>query len=813
MKTRRTTSLRMTTSPLALRASLGAVALGASLSFTDSAAAQSFPFPSTNVSNGVTTSVLTSHELKDLYNFWEQTFIEDCGQDKRLRYPESGDDTRSEGVGYGMVIAAYMGDEDTFDGLWRYYKRASPSGDASSLMHWKRNGCDAGGGGGDNGSASDADIDAAFALIVAEQQFPGNNYGAEAGQLVATIRQQLFQGGCQGILTAGSQFSDCGCINPSYIPPGYYTSFGNVDQVGFWNTARDASYAYFESVSNNNTGLVPAWSSSNGSLNLGGGCNPQVSGGGEPNEFQADAARTPWRVAADYMWTGDTRAQSFLSSIADFAQTQRIVQIVDRYSLGGQALNGNGQGNTLDATGFRSTFTMGGFATAMSASSQNSIDEFTGAWQSLYRPGDNIGAGGFEPRAFNTSLALLYGLTVTGFAWDPAGAAPSPVAEPVLVAQGQNLLVNGDFDEGILGWEMGAFGDGASEAFAMHLNGEVNFRIQEIQTDEPYNLQFFQDVSIVAGQRYLLSVRARATEPRQLRVQVGENGDDYTTYGQLVNRFSTDAPLTLTADMADYETVFESPDSDAAARFAFQLGDSLAGVTIDNVTLVPTDREITQAGDLVGVPVPNGEAGPPGEQGQDTPDNTGNGDATGGNATGGQLPGQTVGQPNDSSTGGVPAPSGDATGVSAPDTPSGFPSPLAPNTACTGEGLTVAGQDCFPYSCSPGLGICYDPATGYVYDDSRAQWSLPPDNGCGTPFLFLPGTERCYDPVSGYIFDEDTGQWVYWGDNFSAGPDPVETDGGCSISAIPANSSSNDAWWSVAALGLAAALRSFRRKS
>src|SRR6185295_15401012 len=93
------------------------------------AAAQNFPFPSRKPVMGLTTNVLTTHELKAQYDLWKSRFVERCNQgDARIRYPESGNDTRSEGVGYGMVIAAYFGDQQTFDGLWDYYQRASQNG-------------------------------------------------------------------------------------------------------------------------------------------------------------------------------------------------------------------------------------------------------------------------------------------------------------------------------------------------------------------------------------------------------------------------------------------------------------------------------------------------------------------------------------------------------------------------------------------------------------------------------------------------------------------------------------------------------------
>src|SRR6186713_2901801 len=116
----------------------GAAAALGTLSVSSVASAQAFPFPSSKPAMGFTTGVLTSHELRAQYNEWKTRFVERCDQgDARIRYPERGNETRSEGVGYGMVIAAYFGDQATFDGLWDFYQRASANG----LMNWRRDGC------------------------------------------------------------------------------------------------------------------------------------------------------------------------------------------------------------------------------------------------------------------------------------------------------------------------------------------------------------------------------------------------------------------------------------------------------------------------------------------------------------------------------------------------------------------------------------------------------------------------------------------------------------------------------------------------
>jgi MYXO-CTERM domain-containing protein len=773
----------------------GSLVLASSGAASAQALGGQFPFPSTNVAAGVVTGALTSHELRQLYLDWREALIEQCPQgDARVRYPETNNDTRSEGIGYGMVIAAYMGDQQTFDGLWRYYQRTSTDG----LMNWKRNGCDGGGGGGDNGSAADADIDTALALIVAERQFPGNNYGQDATTILGTIRAQLFDGGCQGVLLAGSQFGDCGCINPSYIPPGYYVAYGNVEQQAFWDQARGASYTYFNAVRNPQTGLVPAWSQVSGNLQLGGGCNPQVAGGGGTNEYQADAARTPWRVATDYQWTGDPRAQDFLQSIGGFASSQQMMRIRDRYTLAGQPANTNELSSHELG---RNTYVMGGFATAMVAGSQQQLDDFTGAWISVYKSGDNSG-GIF--RAFNNSLALLYGLVATGTMWNPAGDGPNAMPEPPLTPPTPgNLVVNGDFDEGVLGWEARSdfYGYGGSlqftnsDGFALHAGGEMRLRVLSNEPDSPERLNFRQQVSVQAGQRYRLSVAARATAPRLLSLAV--QGED-AAYGRIAIGQDSET-FTVDTEMRTFQAVFEAPTTDPAAVLLFQFGHSSEDVTIDNVVLEPTDLPL-DPGSTVGGPAPAPVTPAPG--------------APPPSAGGGSPP------PGDGSLGAVGDLGGDATG--APVSPPGVPVPPGGVTpgmpaAMPGNPSAPSAQNCAPAAYSAELGLCYEATTGQVWDTSQGTWTLPPQvEWCGAdeqnPGNFnywWPLLPACYSPISGYAWNNQLQSWVFVGTNFTRGQNAGSDDAGCNVSG--ANAGGNG-WAGLALLGLAGAAMARRRR-
>ena len=76
-----------------------------------------------------------------MYNQWKSTFVTGTGTSTKVIRPENGNDTVSEGIGYGMLIAVYVGDQRLFDGLWGI--RSSPSASrryADELVHsgWRR---------------------------------------------------------------------------------------------------------------------------------------------------------------------------------------------------------------------------------------------------------------------------------------------------------------------------------------------------------------------------------------------------------------------------------------------------------------------------------------------------------------------------------------------------------------------------------------------------------------------------------------------------------------------------------------------------
>ena len=128
----------------------------------------SFPFPQHRLSPYC--SYPTNCNDADVQASWavyKQTLIvgvtsANCpGTLLRVKRPEKDNDTVSEGTAYGMLFAVYMNDQATFDGLWTFGKCRRK---ANGLLSWH---LDASGNVIDVNPATDADEDAAFALVMA----------------------------------------------------------------------------------------------------------------------------------------------------------------------------------------------------------------------------------------------------------------------------------------------------------------------------------------------------------------------------------------------------------------------------------------------------------------------------------------------------------------------------------------------------------------------------------------------------------------------------------------------------------------------
>jgi endo-1,4-beta-D-glucanase Y len=256
------------------------------------------PFPQ-NANIGTcapaTNAAKFSHAIMQAYARWTKHFV----QNDRILAPEQQGAITSEAMGYGMMIAAAMGDKAAFDKFHGYVK--SQGGSGSGLMTWKNGG---------SGSASDGDIDIAFALLMGNAQWPSGGYKAAADSMAAAI---LAQDLVSNVVRGGSNFKDAP-FNPSYFAPAAFRKFG----ASFATAVTENYRLVTANVTGTTSGIPTDWANPSSGAPSGPGAAQVTSEitDGENGAMGYDSARVPWRLGLDAcLGGGNTTA---LKAIVDF---------------------------------------------------------------------------------------------------------------------------------------------------------------------------------------------------------------------------------------------------------------------------------------------------------------------------------------------------------------------------------------------------------------------------------------------------------------------------------------------------------------
>jgi endo-1,4-beta-D-glucanase Y len=279
----------------------------------------SFPFPQHRASSTcIYPPTCSDADMMAGWTAFKTALVVADGTDGSMRVQRdsgNGNDTVSEGIAYGMLFSVYMNDKTTFDAIWKYEQKHL---DIKGLMNWHINSNGTTAGGGQN-SATDADEDMAFALVMADKQWGG--YMTTATSMLTTVSMNDFA--TDGTIKGGDQYANA--VNPSYLAPAFYRVFAAYSGDARWTTILDKSYSLLSAAQNATSGLVPDWS-------MGPAAN---------TSYGYDATRTPFRVALDACWSGDPRAQMFSQKIGAFFAGIGAANIVDGYSVTGTKTGSN----------------------------------------------------------------------------------------------------------------------------------------------------------------------------------------------------------------------------------------------------------------------------------------------------------------------------------------------------------------------------------------------------------------------------------------------------------------------------------------
>ncbi|MCC9168083.1 glycosyl hydrolase family 8 [Pontibacter harenae] len=347
------------------------------------------PEPVSSYDHGFMPTTITHALAMSEYDRWKRTQVVACNEGLRV-ISDPASETKVEGIGFGLLLAAYAKDKPTFDGILRFYN-SKRSARAANMMAWSVT-CS---GVIDPGSATDGDLDVAFALVVASKHW-GNTYLDAAKDILQIIKTRLIvqcNVGGESIYILAPGYSNgawggCGMTDLMYHTPTFFRVFASVTGDNIWEELADDTYTLLKAGAHPTTGLVPDWQTASGTPGP----------GGRAGYFGYDACRAPWRITLDFLWNGNTEAEAWTKKVSGWANQVGPANIVDGYNLDGTPRGTNGLNSAF----------LGGFTVASMSHSQEQVDRF-GTELSKLR----------DTYWFNINTRVLYLFTLTGNFWNP----------------------------------------------------------------------------------------------------------------------------------------------------------------------------------------------------------------------------------------------------------------------------------------------------------------------------------------------------------------------------------------------------------
>ena len=247
--------------------------------------------------------------LKESWNAYVQRFIQDDG--RVIDYSAASIST-SEGQAYAMLRAVWIGDRASFDKTFNWALNNLNSGiRGDNLWAWKW-GKDRSGNWGvlDKAFASDADQDAALALILASRVWKDEKYADHARAILRDLWMlgTVEVAGRRYLLAGDSLCKSAICrINPSYYAPYAYRVFAGFDGAENWASLVDTSYHLWSTVSGfADTGLPADW------IQLNTDTGEIARASEKDGSFSYDAFRVYWRIEVDRELFREPRADQYL---------------------------------------------------------------------------------------------------------------------------------------------------------------------------------------------------------------------------------------------------------------------------------------------------------------------------------------------------------------------------------------------------------------------------------------------------------------------------------------------------------------------
>lgn len=218
-------------------------------------------------------------------------FLADWVDDGRVVRRDQGDDTVSEGQAYGLLVAVGVDDEAAFTEIWDWTEDNLQRADGLLAWRWSD------GEIVDDEPASDGDLDAARALVIAGTRFDEPRFTEAGVALAGVIADRMTAETAVGrILLPGAwaAATEPYAYNPSYASPVAFSVLGEATGDPRWAELQAGSAAVTAALLDESP-LPPDWAQvhADGSVDA----MPGAAGTGKSVRYGYDAARLPLRYA------------------------------------------------------------------------------------------------------------------------------------------------------------------------------------------------------------------------------------------------------------------------------------------------------------------------------------------------------------------------------------------------------------------------------------------------------------------------------------------------------------------------------------
>lgn len=280
------------------------------------------------------TSTATSSPAPDVDRSAAQLrtdFLDDYVQGGRVVRTDQGGDTVSEGQAYGLLIAYANDDRETFDRIWSWTQRHLLTDDGLLAWRWTPND-----GVADEQSASDADLDAARALVLAGEHWGDERLTTAGTTMAAAILDHETAQTDLGTILLPGPWADTEPYryNASYASPAAFRILERATGDRRWTALEEGSTAATAAVLKGSD-LPSDWSQ----VHADGTVDAMPATGDQGSVVYGwEAMRLPLRYAE--ACSADDRALA--GSIAP--TLRRTTQLAAQLDLGGTAVTGDTSG-------------------------------------------------------------------------------------------------------------------------------------------------------------------------------------------------------------------------------------------------------------------------------------------------------------------------------------------------------------------------------------------------------------------------------------------------------------------------------------